>query len=360
MTAAGAITVLCGVLLAACSGIGPATVARDRFDYTTAVGESWKNQMLLNLVKIRYGDTPVFLDVASIINQYALETTLTAAGSINNVNGIVPGVPDSSVSLGGQGRWTDRPTITYSPLVGEKFARSLMTPIPPPSLMSLVQAGYPIDLVFRLAVHVVNGIHNRYGGGARARPADPEFYELLERLRRIQIAGVIGMRVRKTDRDEAILMSFRQRIDPAVEADSLAVRQMLGVDPRAKEVRIVYGSVAENDKEVAILSRSVLEILVDLASYIAVPESHVAERRVGETPEPEAGSSGPIPPLMRILSGTARPSDAFIAVPYRDHWYWIEDRDLPSKRLFTFLMFVFTLVETGGKEGAPIVTIPAG
>jgi hypothetical protein len=29
-----------------------------------------------------------------------------------------------------------------------------------------------------------------------------------------------------------------------------------------------------------------------------------------------------------------------------------------SKRLFTFLMFMFTLVETGGKESAPVLTIP--
>ena len=28
--------------------------------------------MLLNIVKIRYGDAPIFLDVASIINQYPL------------------------------------------------------------------------------------------------------------------------------------------------------------------------------------------------------------------------------------------------------------------------------------------------
>jgi hypothetical protein len=30
---------------------------------------------------------------------------------------------------------------------------------------------------------------------------------------------------------------------------------------------------------------------------------------------------------------------------------------MPSKRLFSFLMFVFTLIETGGKEGAPVLTI---
>ena len=54
-----------------------------------------------------------------------------------------------------------------------------------------------------------------------------------------------------------------------------------------------------------------------------------------------------------------RPVDAFAAVRYRHHWFATDDHDMPSKRLFTFLMFLFTLVETGGKEGAPIVTIPA-
>jgi hypothetical protein len=48
------------------------------------------------------------------------------------------------------------------------------------------------------------------------------------------------------------------------------------------------------------------------------------------------------------------------ALHYRQHWYWIDDRDLRSKSLFTFLMFIFSLTETQGKEGAPIVTIPAG
>ena len=60
-------------LLTGCASMGPPTIARDRFDYDHAVTTSWKRMMLLNLVKLRYGDTPMFLDVASIINSYTLE-----------------------------------------------------------------------------------------------------------------------------------------------------------------------------------------------------------------------------------------------------------------------------------------------
>ena len=32
--------------------------------------------MLLNLVKLRYGDAPVFLDMSSVINQYTVEASV--------------------------------------------------------------------------------------------------------------------------------------------------------------------------------------------------------------------------------------------------------------------------------------------
>jgi hypothetical protein len=153
-------------------------------------------------------------------------------------------------------------------------------------------------------------------------------------------------------------MTFRRNVGPEIEAEMLAARKLLGLDPDGREFRIVYGSVPADDKELAILSRSILEILVDISSFIEVPAAHVAERRVSATAEPERAPSGPVRPLIRILSSSERPADAFMAVPYQGHWFWIDDRDIPSKRLFAFLMFIFTLVETGGKESPTVITIP--
>jgi len=353
-----------GLALAGCT-IGPHTVGRDRFDYSAAIAESWKSQMLLNLVKIRYSDPPIFLDVGQIVSGYTVQSTFTASGNIfsfNSPNGFNPaGVPSSSIGLGAQGQFTDRPTITYAPLVGERFARSFMAPMPPAAVLSLIQAGNPADVLIRMTVHVVNGLHNRFGGDLRATQADPEFYEMLAHLRRVQLSGAIGMRIRRIDKeDAATLMTFRREVQPSVDADILAVRKLLGIDPAARELRVVYGSVPADDKELAMLTRSILEILVDISSFIEVPEAHVAEGRVGATAPPEAGPSGPLPPLIRIHSSADRPANAFVAVHYQDYWVWIDNRDILSKRLFSFLMFIFTLVETGPRESPTVITIPTG
>jgi hypothetical protein len=342
-----------------CVSIGPGTVVRDRFDYISAISDSWKSQMLLNLVKLRYGDAPVFLDVGSVINQYGIEGSVGFSGSWSQ-NSQLPWPYTALYNLLGSGRYVERPTITYTPLSGEKFARNLMTPIPPAAILNLLQGGYPVDLVLRLCVHSINGINSRFGSGARARQADPEFYELVERLRNIQQSGDLGLRVRKTGDQTTTLLVFSRKPNAAIDADRTAVRNLLGLDPKTEELTVVYGSVAMNDKEIAMLTRSMLEILLDLSSYIEVPAASATERRTFPTPAPEIVNGTPVVPLIRIFSSSQGPSDTFAAVPYRQEWYWIDDKDFASKRLFSFIMFLFTLTETEGKPNAPLITIPVG
>jgi hypothetical protein len=252
----GIFIILALFLSTGCGGIGPKTVARDRFDYITAVSESWERQMLLNLVRLRYLHAPVFLDVASIINTYALETELEAsAGWDTFLRG------DSQV-VGARGRYTDRPTITYTPLMGEKFTENLMTPLPVTGVLSLLQGGYPVDFVFRISVHAINGIENRFGAQLMRRAADPRFNSLIKALGRIQVSKGLGTRVKREGKQKATVMFFREKPSAEVLTGMKKVRQLLGLRPDSWEFRVVYGSVAEDDEEIAVQTRSMLQIMI--------------------------------------------------------------------------------------------------
>ncbi|MCD6174426.1 MAG: hypothetical protein J7K65_01490 [Planctomycetes bacterium] len=63
---------------------------------------------------------------------------------------------------------------------------------------------------------------------------------------------------------------------------------------------------------------------------------------------------------MRVQSTKEAPTDAFVTVQYRGYWFWIDDKDFQSKKVFSFLMFLFSLAETGTPPQAPVLTIPAG
>lgn len=341
------------ILATACTNIGPSSIARDRFDYVTSVSESWKRQMLLNLLKIRYADAPVFMDIASVINSYELAGEVNLLGQLARVNS-----GDQIAGINATGRYADKPTITYQPLAGDKFTRSLMLPIPVPSILYLVQSGYPADLVLRICVDSVSGLQNSYGGAGRQQAGDPKFRELIEAVRDSQVLGGLGMKVKSVHDRQAVVIFLRPLKDKAIVESFRKFRELLGLSATAGEFTVVYGTYPENNTEIAILSRSILQVLTDLASGIDVPETDVAEGRVyglQRTPEQKRM----FPPLIVVRTGPAAPGDAYVSVSYRNRWFWIDDRDKQSKQIFNFMMFVFSLTDTGAQQAAPLLTIPA-
>ncbi|MDN0075044.1 hypothetical protein QU481_09055 [Crenobacter sp. SG2303] len=343
--------------ISGCASMGPGTIGRDRFDYDHAINHSWKQMMLLNLVKMRYGDTPMFLDVASITNSYTLEAQV----SLGSTWASGSSVAFDSTALGGSGHYADKPTITYNPLSGDRFTRSLMTPIAPGVVLSLIQSGYAADFIMQLLVSSANGVQNRFGAGARARGADPEFLTLCAALRRVQASGAVGMRIDKTKGAELVVLILnRKKMTSALQQDRQTVREILGIRQSLNEFHVVYGSAPANDTELALVTRSMLEILMDIAASIEVPDAMVAEGRVLKTAVFDTDPVDGFKPLVRIHSGRDKPDDAIVAVPYRNYWYWIDDRDFRSKLGFTALMMIFSLTDTGPAKGQPIITIPAG
>lgn len=337
--------------------MGPSTIPRDRFDYAAAIADSWKSQMLLNLVKARYAEAPVFLDIASAINSYSIET-----GGNVGVEFQTPLASNANtLGLGAATKYTDRPTITYSPLIGDKFSKSLMTPIPPGALLGLMQAVWNTEMLLRCCVHSINGHRNFSQRGVIGHAPDPEFVRLVAVLGRIQRAGGLGMRVLREKDASATVLFFPPKVAGPRATDITEAERLLGIKVTAgAEFKVIYGTVSRNDQEIAILTRSMLETLLDMASYIDVPAAHVAENRAAPGFADVGGAASGLKPLIRVRSGAEKPNDAFVAIRYRDLWFWIEDRDLPSKGMFSFLMFLFTLTESGGGSVSPVLTVPAG
>jgi hypothetical protein len=362
--------------LTGCHSIGPGSVARDRFDYSASLSESWKRQTLLNIVKLRYLDPPIFVDVASIVSGYSLQTGVNVGGTISTERA----VQGNFFSSSGQAVYTDRPTITYTPLTGNKFIKGLMTPLPPESVFFTIQSGWPADGVLFTTVSEINGLKNQTTSINGVSPPQPEFLRVLQLLREIQLSGAVAMRIKEdTAKQQTTILAFRSKnIPPETLDDIHELRRLLRIDPDAEELRLVFGSTPVNDKEIAVLTRSMLQQMTTLASQVEVPPEDVAQGRASpgfesstnriETiarPTTDTGGGATIPTgtaaprLVRILSSKHEPSDAFVKIYYRDLWFWIDDRDLKSKRTFSFMMMLFTLADTGEKEPLPLITIPA-
>jgi hypothetical protein len=170
------------VFIIGCAHIGPQTVPRDRFDYNTAITDSWKQQTLLNIVKLRYADMPLFVEVASVVSGYTLEGSVNVGGSVSSSSA----VQGDFLSMGTTGKYTDRPTITYVPITGAKFNESFMTPVPPKAILFLLQSGWPVDMIFPIVVDSINGLRSRISAGVSERKGDPGFYRLIGLMREVQ------------------------------------------------------------------------------------------------------------------------------------------------------------------------------
>jgi hypothetical protein len=55
-----------------------------------------------------------------------------------------------------------------------------------------------------------------------------------------------------------------------------------------------------------------------------------------------------------------KPANAFIEIRYEDRWYYIENADGVTKRIFAFLLYLFQLQAPKSPSTAPVITVLAG
>lgn len=336
------------------SAIGPQSVRNDRPLYAASLSDSWNEQTLLNIVKIRYVDPPVFVDVGQIVASHSLQEGVTVTGNI------VPNGSAPNATIGGTGTYTNTPTVTYIPLTGNKFIRGLATPLPLEAVFAGMQGGLPADVVMFAAVASINELKNQEATRNGIVPADAGFHRVRALAREIQLSGQIRFLIKKDAKGELLtVLRFQPgNISPQIQSDIAEMRHLLGLNPNVNEIQVVPGAVPANDTEIAVTTRSILDLMETMAAQIEVPTEDLAKSRAFPGFEHDQDVSGVVRQI-RIHSGASRPPDAFVSVKYRNSWFWIDDSDLESKHVFSLIMNLFTMVDTGQTQNQPVVTIPS-
>ena len=185
------ILVLLNVLLCGCFRLGPTRLDEDQLGFSRALSESEKRQTLLNVVRLRYADMPTFLEATQVISGYQLQQNIT--GGVE----VFPSAP-TSLSLGQQlGTAATKPHLHLRAGCGNRFAQNFLRALSPADLLSLAQGGLPVDLLFRLAVQSVGSLENATVLEKTGSEGSPEFFLLLHDLRRLQVAGLLGVKLQR-------------------------------------------------------------------------------------------------------------------------------------------------------------------
>ena len=255
------------------------------------------------------------------------------------------------------GTYTDRPTVVYSPLTGVDFLKRLMTPVPPSAVLFLLQSGYVADRIMPIMLDSINGLNNQ--SNRLRRPADPEFTRLVELIREGQRAAAIQIRIeRPKEGAESSVLIFGPSKDPQLAVRGKEIKSLLGIKPDLREVRVNYGGYSGRDDEIDMMTRSMLQIMLEFAAVIQVPEADVAQGKAGPGLV-DTQSAAPIGPPLRVHVTDAPPRDAYVSAQYDKRWFWIAGTDIQSKYTFATIMLLFSIADPGVRGSAPIVTIPA-
>ncbi len=121
--------------------------------------------------------------------------------------------------------------------------------------------------------------------------------------------------------------------------------------------------------QIDFIPRSPIQVLFYLSHGVVVPAEHVAKGVVHSTPGPDGRAfdwTAVTEGLFRVCHARQhhRPAGAYVAVKYRDYWFYIDDRDHASKMAFN-LMVPLMKLELGttskrASQSGPILTLPIG
>jgi len=372
------------LLLVACSGLGPRLLPASRMDYNVSVDRSNNEEMLLNLVRLKYFETPVFLQVGSIASVYSLGFDASMGADIPDQRDFGLGVytrfaPNISTS------YSDNPTVTYTPYQGQNFAQQVLTELDFERLALLYRGGWEIEHLIPIFVYRIGGLTHDFDSRRGFNPErHKRFMEATEIIGKMDDDGNLDIVTTadpkaaekdagkakdkdSSDGDVPKITIVQLRFNDKAEAAHLGA--LLGFDFKTHpgnggkliaKVRLVTAtdfdqrpSDSDRYQEMPLRLRNLFRAMDLLALGVDVPEKDLAAKKTFSSLAQKMG-------LLDIRCASSRPSKAFVAVKHGDFWFYIADDDTDSKEIFQLLLAVFAIQASDLSKNAPILTLPVG
>jgi hypothetical protein len=388
---------------------------RTHSGYNESIRRVYEEQLLENLVRIRYHETPFRLSVSSIAAQYELAGGAEARPfflapnpSGSRFRTFTSVLPDVSVS------GANRPTITFLPASSDAVRRFL-TPISADTLIFLASTSWPISTALRLYAERLNGVPNAPSASGPQREFAPDFARFHRVAHLLQGAQDLELVVISPQEHDTVVsgplpaasVSVSSAVDAAkngleyrpqgdgsswvlVRKESKLVLQVnpVAIDhPVLQELESLlnlqpgwprYDLVVATDvldplrapsppsTTLRLTPRSTAQAYYYLANGVEVPPEHIATGLIRPPVAPDgmpvdlrAVTAGLF--TVHACKGHKPPPHAYVAVKYRGYWYYIDDRDQPSKTTFALILQLSRL-DFRAQEGVsgPFLTLPVG
>ena len=396
---------LLAFFLTASGCLGPSAIRSTRLRYNEVVRATNDEQLLMNLVRLRYADSPIFIDMPNITSQFEISGGASDPG---------PGGGQTTFGVVGASA-RDTPTLSYHPRQGREIAKALLDPLSA-DLFSVVNAGARLDQFLWMTLNDINDVQN----AVRATTLAPRMPDENQRfLRGVRLLADIdegggseigfatyedakpisdpisaGM-IRGNDLLDAAKDGYAYRIKPGSEIATLhkenrdltlKIRSGFTRSPEMEEIAKIFNlkpglsryrikSELQPDAEsshpgtnvpgdtIYLNLRSVLQIMTFLSKGVCVPVEHIAN---GEAPTTVGPDGQPFDWTtvtagnFFIASSKHCPKDAEVKVCYRGYWFYIPKNDVNSRAVLAVLEMLFSLQESNDRQSGPVLTLPVG
>jgi hypothetical protein len=401
------VVVLVAGWLGANGCVGPKAIHHTRLKYNEVVRDTNDEQLLVNIVRLRYADSPVFIDLPNITSQFEVAGHGSYFGGYGNQY-------RGPANLGfGELSMRDTPTLSYHPREGREIAKGLLATLSA-DLFNVVNAGVDIEQLLLFTVNDINDVSNSRGATLltpKVPDDNTEFVrgiQLFELLREqdgtelgietheetdaasdpIAKSSVQGRdlvnaakdsyvyrargegQVTLLKREKELHLRIRSAFVHSPEMEELA--QIFGLIPGQSQYRIKSELSEETSRAlpsalgsdtIFLNMRSVLQVMMFLSKGVCIPDEHLREGIAPITPGPDGTPFD----WTRVTAGNFtvhaqkhRPHDAEVAVKYRGYWFYIATNDVKSRAALAFLEMLFALQESDGKNLGPLLTLPVG